>query len=109
MTGCDDEDCEDDAEDGADDNADDTEEDAALDLERVLSLGPGPITCSNQHGVESVQQTSAGAKECGPKRTVQIQSSVGHGNAHTEWIGIYLCRYKAMYCKHREQTREESK
>jgi len=54
VTECDDEDC-DDAEDGAEDNADDAEEDAALDLERVRgpeSVGPGPITCSNQHGVE---------------------------------------------------------
>jgi len=65
------------AEDGAEDNADDADEEAALVLEQVLSLGPGPITCSNQHRVESVQQMSASAKECGPKRTVQIQSLVG--------------------------------
>jgi len=55
VTGCDDEDRDDGAEDGADDNADDAEEDAALDLERVRgpeSVGPGPITCSNQRRVE---------------------------------------------------------
>ena len=45
------------AEDGAEDNADDADEEAALVLERVLSLGPGPITCSNQQGLK-VQQVS---------------------------------------------------
>ena len=57
MVEWDDEDRDDDAEDGADDNADDAEEDAALDLEQVVGpelVGPGPITCSNQQGVESV-------------------------------------------------------
>jgi len=36
------------------------EEDAALDLEQVRgpeSVGPGPITCSNQHGVERCAAT----------------------------------------------------
>ena len=74
------------AEDGVEDNADDADKEAALVLEQVLSLGPGPITCSNQHRVESVQQMSTSTKECGPKQTVQIQSSVGHRNAHTRLV-----------------------
>jgi len=60
VTGCDDEDSDDGTEDGADDNADDAEEDAALDLERVRgpeSVGPGPITCSNQRYVERCAAT----------------------------------------------------
>ena len=51
VTGCDDDDRDDGGEDGVDDNADDAEEDAALDLEQVRgpeSVGPGPITCSDQ-------------------------------------------------------------
>jgi len=60
VTECDDKDCDDDAEDGADDNADDAEEDATLDLEQVRGpelVGPGPITCSNQHRVERCAAT----------------------------------------------------
>jgi len=39
------------SEDGAEDNADDdADKETALVLERVFSLGPGPITCCNQQG-----------------------------------------------------------
>jgi len=48
VTKCDDKDEE--AEDGAEDNADDADEETALVLERVFSLGPGPIICLNQQG-----------------------------------------------------------
>jgi len=38
------------AEDRAEDNVDDADEETALVLERVFSLGLGPITCRNQQG-----------------------------------------------------------
>jgi len=74
------------AEDGAEDNADDADEEAALVLERVLSLGPGPITCcTNKSDVRA-----AASKRKGEVGYADNDLSLAQDDHNS--VYIHLCR-----------------
>ena len=84
------------AEDGAEDNVDNADEEAALVLEQVLSLGPGPITCrTNKSDVQAAASKHKGEVGCADTNSVWHTSD--------QQLTMYLPVWtQTTHCKYRE-------